>query len=194
MTSNGLSEGNTPAKQSRDLTGKSITGGNLNIQQRQREAKKRLARLTLVRHNPEEYQQAIREIFGSVGDDQAVIESPVYLDFGYSIHVGKRFRMHAMCVILDSARVEIGDNVVLGPAVQVYTPQHPVDPALRLTRVYHAYPVKIGNNVVVGSSAIILPGVTIGNGVTIGAGAVVTKDVPDNVVVVGNPAHIVKLL
>ncbi|KAJ2359435.1 hypothetical protein GGF43_000054 [Coemansia sp. RSA 2618] len=157
-------------------------------------ARKRVAHMAKVQDDPSQYPAAVCNLLGSVADDKAKIETPVYFDYGRNTHVGKRFYMNSMCVILDSGRVDIGDDVMLGPAVQIYTPQHPLDPATRATKAVTAHPVKIGNDVWVGGGAIILPGVTIGNGVTVGAGSVVTKDVPDNVVVVGNPARIVKHL
>ncbi|KAJ2355183.1 hypothetical protein IWW50_003465 [Coemansia erecta] len=157
-----------------------------------KQAQEKAAGLALVRNEPEKFAAAIHDLLGSVGDDKAIIESPAHFDYGCNTHVGKRFYMNFMCVILDCARVDIGDDVLFGPAVQLYTAEHPIDPATRLTGVESARPVKIGNNVWVGGGAIILPGVTIGNNVTVGAGSVVTKDVPDNVVVVGNPARIVK--
>ncbi|KAJ1832598.1 hypothetical protein IWW55_002971 [Coemansia sp. RSA 2706] len=180
------------AEQRKMLAGELYTGADPYLRQLHKEAQEKSAKLALVRHEPEKYIEAMRELLGSVGDDKAIIESPVYFDYGKNLHVGKEFYMNYNCTILDCARVDIGDNVLFGPSVQVYTAEHPVDPAERLTGLESARPIKIGNNVWVGGGAIILPGVTIGSGVTIGAGSVVTKDIPDNVVVVGNPARIVK--
>ncbi|KAJ2478121.1 hypothetical protein IWW56_003918 [Coemansia sp. RSA 2131] len=180
------------AEQIKMLAGKPYFGGDPYLTELRKQSQERTANLAVVRNEPEKYSAAIRELLGTVGDDKAIMESPVFFDYGCNTHVGKRFYMNAMCVILDCARVDIGDDVLFGPSVQVYTAEHPVDPAARLTGVESARPIKIGNNVWVGGGAIILPGVTIGNGVTIGAGSVVTKDVPDNVVVVGNPARVVK--
>ncbi|KAJ1736106.1 hypothetical protein LPJ61_000156 [Coemansia biformis] len=176
----------------RMLAGEGYQGNDPYLSQQRQKAQERVAELGRVRHDPERYPLALRELLGAVGDDKAIIESPVYFDYGRNTHVGERFYMNSMCVILDCARVDIGDDVLLGPNVQVYTAEHPVDPSERLKGLESARPVRIGNNVWVGGGAIILPGITIGNGVTIGAGAVVTKDVPDNVVVAGNPARIVK--
>ncbi|KAJ2780570.1 hypothetical protein GGI15_003495 [Coemansia interrupta] len=156
------------------------------------DAQQKVAVLGKTRNDPPAFAQAIHNLLGTVGDDKAIIESPVYFDYGCNTHVGKRFYMNAMCVILDCARVDIGDDALIGPHVQIYTAEHPTDPSVRLEGLESARPVKIGNNVWIGGGAIILAGVTIGNNVTVGAGAVVTKDVPDNVVVVGNPAKIVK--
>ncbi|KAJ2303349.1 hypothetical protein IWW55_002974 [Coemansia sp. RSA 2706] len=176
------------------LAGEDYDGFDPYLAELRARTREQVAELERARANPKKYAVAIQNLLGSVGDDKAIIESPVYFDYGHNTHVGKGFYMNSMCVILDSARVDIGDDVMFGPAVQVYTPQHPLDPALRRTKILKALPVKIGDGVWVGGGAVILPGVTIGDGVTIGAGSVVTKDVPDNVVVVGNPARIVKHL
>ncbi|KAJ2851897.1 hypothetical protein IWW36_000670 [Coemansia brasiliensis] len=180
------------AMQKKMLAGEPYIGMDPYLSQLRKEAQEKVAALAKVRHEPEQYAKAIQELLGSVGDDKAIIESPVFFDYGINTHVGKQFYMNSMCVILDCARVDIGDSVMFGPSVQLYTAEHPTDPAERLTGYESAKPIKIGNNVWVGGGAIIMGGITIGNGVTIGAGAVVTKDVPDNVVVVGNPARIVK--
>ncbi|KAJ1948486.1 hypothetical protein FBU59_001570 [Linderina macrospora] len=156
------------------------------------EARHNVKALAETRDDPEAFDKAVRTVLGSAGSGTPIIESPVYFDYGINTHVGKNFYMNTMCTILDCARVDIGDDVLFGPNVQVYTAEHPVDPSVRIQGPESARPIKIGNNVWVGGGSIILPGVTIGSGSTIGAGAVVTKDVPENVVVVGNPARIVK--
>jgi maltose O-acetyltransferase len=97
------------------------------------------------------------------------------------------------CVLLDTMKITIGSNVFFGPNVQVYTATHPLDAIERRT-VEFSKPVTIGNDCWIGGGSIILPGVTIGSGVTVGAGSVVTKNVPDNVLVAGNPAKIVRKL
>ncbi|MDE7024683.1 MAG: sugar O-acetyltransferase, partial [Paramuribaculum sp.] len=96
--------------------------------------------------------------------------------------------------ILDEALVTIGDNVFMGPNVSIYTACHPVDPQERNKWVEWAEPVTIGNNVWIGGSVTILPGVTIGDNVTIGAGSVVSKDIPANCVAVGNPCKPKRIL
>ncbi|KAJ2082220.1 hypothetical protein H4R24_001741 [Coemansia sp. RSA 988] len=180
------------AEEKKMLAGEPYFGGDPHLSLLRQNSQERAADVAKYRHDPERYVPAIRNLLGSVGDDKAIIESPTFFDYGKNTHVGKRFYMNSMCVILDCARVDIGDDVLFGPSVQVYCAGHPIDPATRLAGMEFARPIKIGNNVWVGGGAIIMPGVTIGDGVTIGAGAVVTKDVPDNVVVVGNPARIAK--
>ncbi|KAJ2723295.1 hypothetical protein GGI07_002723 [Coemansia sp. Benny D115] len=174
----------------RMLSGELYLGSDPYLTELRTQARHNAAALAVHRDDPEKFNQAIKNLLGTVPDDNAIIESPVYFDYGKNTHVGKNFYMNTMCTILDCARVDIGDNVMFGPNVQVYTAEHPVDPVERLKGWEMARPVKIGNNVWVGGSAVILAGVTIGNGVTVGGGSVVTKDVPDNVVVVGNPARI----
>ncbi|WP_102398679.1 sugar O-acetyltransferase [Haloimpatiens massiliensis] len=120
------------------------------------------------------------------------IEAPFNCDYGYNIKVGENFFANFGCTILDVNRVEIGDNVLLAPNVQIYTAAHPVDPIERLNGKECAKPIVIGNNVWVGGGTIICPGVKIGDNVTIGAGSVVTKDIPDNVIAVGNPCKVIK--
>lgn len=120
------------------------------------------------------------------------IEPPFYCDYGYNIKLGKKVFMNYNCCILDVMEVKIGDNVLIGPNVQIYTATHPLDVKSRSSWLEFAKPITIGNDVWIGGGAIINPGVTIGNGVVIGAGSVVVKDIPDNVMVAGNPAVIKK--
>lgn len=102
--------------------------------------------------------------------------------------------MNFNCVILDCARVTIGDNVMCGPCVQIYTAYHPVIASERIKGPELALPVTIGDNVWIGGGAIICPGVTTGNNTTIGAGSVVTKSIPDNVFAAGNPCSVIRSL
>lgn len=126
----------------------------------------------------------------------AFIDLPVRIDYGPNIHVGKRFYANFNCTFLDSAPITIGDNVLLAPNVSFYTAGHPLDAAIRNDPMdlETAEPITIGHDVWLGGSVTICPGVTIGNNVIVGAGAVVTKDIPDNVVAVGNPAHVLRKL
>ncbi|HPQ02972.1 MAG TPA: sugar O-acetyltransferase [Bacillota bacterium] len=132
----------------------------------------------------------LKELFASVGS--AFIEPPFYCDYGSNICVGKNFYMNFNCVILDCAAVEIGDNVMAGPGVHIYTAYHPLDAAVRVQGLELAAPVKIGNNVWIGGGAIICPGVVIGDNTTIGAGSVVTRDVLANVFAAGNPCRVMR--
>ncbi len=129
------------------------------------------------------------EHFNAVGEG-AVIRPPFHCDYGYNISVGRNVFMNFNCVILDVCPVSIGDDCQIGPAVQLYTADHPMDPELRRSGLESGRPVKIGNNVWIGGGAIILPGVTVGDNAVIGAGSVVTRDVPAGSTVVGNPARV----
>ena len=136
----------------------------------------------------------LKGLLGHIGDDEIIINQPFYCDYGKQISVGRRFFANFNLTILDEARVTIGDDCFIGPNVSIYTACHSTDPVERNTRMERAEPVTIGDNVWIGGSVTMLPGVTIGNNVTIGAGSVVTKDIPDNVVAVGNPCKVIKRL
>lgn len=136
----------------------------------------------------------LKGLLGHIGDDEIIINQPFYCDYGKQISVGRRFFANFNLTILDEASVIIGDDCFIGPDVSIYTACHSTDPVERNTRMEWAEPVTIGDNVWIGGSVTILPGVTIGNNVTVGAGSVVTKDIPDNVVAVGNPCKVIKRL
>lgn len=122
------------------------------------------------------------------------IEPPFHCDYGYNIQLGANVFMNFNCCILDVSIVKIGDNTMFGPHVQIYTATHPLEYEARNSGVEYAKPITIGKNVWVGGNATICPGVTIGNNVVIAAGSVVTKDFPDDVVIGGNPARIIKTI
>lgn len=138
--------------------------------------------------------QILKDLLGHVADDEIIVNQPFYCDYGKQIRVGKRFFANFNLTILDEASVTIGDDCFIGPNVSIYTACHSTDPVERNTRREWAEPVTIGDNVWIGGSVTILPGVTIGSNVTIGAGSVVTRDIPDNVVAVGNPCKVIKNL
>lgn len=136
----------------------------------------------------------LKSLLGHIADDEIIINQPFYCDYGKQISVGKRFFANFHFTVLDEAKVTIGDDCFIGPNVSIYTACHSTDPVERNTRREWAEPVTIGNNVWIGGSVTILPGVTIGNNVTIGAGSVVAKDIPSNTVAVGNPCKVIKNL
>ena len=133
----------------------------------------------------------IIKILGKVGKDFR-IEQPFLCDYGYNISVGDNFYANHGLIILDAAKVEIGDNVFIAPNCNIYTASHPIDIVQRNKGLEYAKKVKIGNNVWIGGNVTILPGVTIGDNSTIGAGSVVTKDIPSNIVAYGNPCRVEK--
>ena len=119
----------------------------------------------------------------------AVIRPPFHCDYGYNISLGDGAFLNFNCIILDVVEVVIGNGTQIGPAVQIYTADHPRDADTRKTGLEFGRPVRIGSDVWIGGGAIILPGVTIGDGAVIGAGSVVTRDVGPGVTVAGNPAR-----
>jgi maltose O-acetyltransferase len=137
--------------------------------------------------------QLLKELFGSTGENVHV-EPNIRVDYGYNIFVGENFSANFDCTILDVCEVRFGDNCMLAPGVQIYTATHPLHPTERNSGKEYAKPITFGNNVWIGGSAVINPGVTVGDNVVIASGSVVTKDIPSNVVVGGNPAKIIKKL
>lgn len=137
--------------------------------------------------------RTIERLLGAIAPD-AHIKPPLYVDYGKYIRVGARTFINYGLVALDVAPITIGEDVQIGPNVQLLTPTHPVDPLPRQQKWEAAEPIVIGDNVWLGGGVIVLPGVTIGENSVIGAGAVVTRDIPPNVIAVGNPARVVRQL
>ena len=137
--------------------------------------------------------QLLKKILGRTGNN-IDIQTPFYIDYGCHIEVGDNFFANFNCVFLDCNYIKCGDNVFLGPAVQVYAAYHPLIAAERIKGPELATGISIGNNVWIGGGAIICAGVTIGDNTTIGAGSIVLKDIPANVLAVGNPCRVVRNL
>jgi maltose O-acetyltransferase len=131
----------------------------------------------------------LAERFGEVGEG-AVVRPPFHCDYGYNIRLGANAFLNYNCVILDVVEVSIGEGAQIGPAVQIYTADHPRDPAQRRAGWEFGRPVRIGRFAWIGGGAIILPGISIGEDAVVGAGSVVTRDVPAGATAVGNPARI----
>lgn len=135
--------------------------------------------------------QILSQLFGELGTD-CYVEPPFRCDYGANISVGERFYANFDCVMLDVAKIRIGDHVMLGPGVHIYTACHPIDAAVRNIDLEYAKEVCIGDDVWIGGNVTINPGVHIGNNVVIGSGSVVTGDIPDGVVAAGNPCRIIR--
>lgn len=147
---------------------------------------------TSVRQGPLR-ERILAELLGSIGEGTH-IRPPLYVDYGSNITIGARCFANFGLVALDVAPITIGDDVQIGPNVQLLTPTHPLEPGPRRDKWEAAKPIVIGDNVWLGGGAIVLPGVTIGENTVVGAGAVVTRDLPANVVAVGSPARVVRTL
>lgn len=145
--------------------------------------------------NPDEHLaqmgEMLSQIFGA-GGETAYVEQTLRCDYGTNISVGRGFYANYNLTILDIAPVTIGDNVMIAPNVSIYTAGHPVHPESRNSGYEYGIPVTIGNNVWIGGSVKILPGVTIGDNCVIGGGSVVAHDIPANSIAVGNPARVVR--
>jgi maltose O-acetyltransferase len=164
------------------------------VADRQR-AERLLAKYNATAGEPPDARRALlRELFGAVGDDTVI--NPIFAcDYGYNIRIGRNGFINYNCVFLDCAPIEIGDDLQMAPAVQLYTAYHPLDRQTRVVEALeYAKPIRIGSGVWIGGGAIVLPGVTIGDGAVIGAGSVVSRDVPPDTLAVGKPARIVRSL
>lgn len=175
-----------------------MLSGNLymaNDEELKRDNKKSRMLTRLFNNSTEEQlsyrKELLKELFEKTGEN-LYIEPPFRCDYGCHISLGNNFYANYDCIIVDVCKVEIGENVLFGPRVGIYTAGHPIDAEIRDTGLEFGKPVKIGNSVWVGGSTVINPGVTIGNNVVIGSGSVVTKDIPDNVVAVGNPCRVLR--
>ncbi|MCK2148055.1 sugar O-acetyltransferase [Marinobacter alexandrii] len=140
----------------------------------------------------DERQRLLTELFGKQTD--AWVQPPFFCDYGSNISLGTKVFFNFNCVVLDVAPVTIGSNTLFGPSVQIYTATHPINAAERRKWLESAKPIMIGSDVWVGGGAIICPGVAIGDRSVIAAGSVVTRDVPPDTVVAGNPARVIRAL
>ena len=146
----------------------------------------------------------LERLLGGIGDG-VWIEPPFFCDYGAHVHIGARSFVNVNCVFLDSAEIRIGEDVLIGPGVQLLTVSHPLRATERVvpasaddaaTAPYrtHARPITIGDRVWLGAGSIVLPGVTIGAGTTIGAASLVTADIPPNCLAMGQPCRVVRAL
>ncbi len=150
----------------------------------------------------EEKRTILEQLFGKIGTNVSVGQ-PFICDYGRNIYIGNNVSVNMNCTFVDCNKITIGNNVLIASNVQLYTATHPVELSERLTpdwtpeseayfcRTY-ALPIKIGDGCWLGGGVVVLPGVTIGNGAVIGAGSVVTKDIPEHSVAVGNPCRVIR--
>ncbi len=141
--------------------------------------------------NTEEKDRLIKEILGKTGKEINIM-APFHCDYGYNIEVGENFFANYNFTVLDVGKVRIGANAQIAPNVSIYTAGHPVHPDSRNSGYEYGIDITIGDNVWIGGSVVILPGVTIGDNVVIGGGSVVTRDIPSNVIAVGNPCRVLR--
>ena len=161
------------------------------VMEEQKVCRRILQRLNTVdRSDFDEIGKIVKELLGKSED--AFINPPFYCDYGSHIEVGKNFFANYNCTIIDVAKVKIGDNCQMAPNVAIYTAGHPLHPVARNSMYEYGISVTIGDNVWIGGNTVIMPGVHIGSNTVIGAGSVVTRDIPDWSVAVGNPCRVIK--
>lgn len=185
-------EGDPRTNHERMLAGDLYIADDPEIQRQQQHAVRETSRYQAEYvQDPDAAQAVLRELLAEYGED-AHVRPPLWVDYGTQLSIGARTFVNFNLTALDVAPIVIGADCQLGPNVQLLTPTHPVDPQPRRDKLEAAQPITIGDNVWLGGGVIVLPGVTIGDNSVIGAGAVVTKDIPANVIAVGNPARVVR--
>ncbi len=141
----------------------------------------------------DERNEILKRLLGKT-KDKYFIEPPFRCDYGYNIEIGENFYSNYNLIILDCAPVKIGDNVLIGPNVSIYTAGHPLHYEIRNQEYEYAFPIIIGDNVWIGGNVVINHGVSIGENSVIGSGSVVTKDIPNNVIAIGNPCKVLRVI
>jgi maltose O-acetyltransferase len=180
------------SQRERMLAGDPYVASDPELQERSRRAMRLVERYNRTSiDDAEERRSILADLLGSVGDG-VEIRPPFYCDYGSQIRIGARTFVNFNLVALDVATITIGEDVQIGPNVQLLTPTHPTEPEPRRAKIEAARPITIGDNVWLGGGVIVCPGVRIGENTVVGAGAVVTRDLPANVVAVGNPARVVR--
>lgn len=162
------------------------------LDEERKECKKKIYKFNLLPvEQRNEVPDLLKELFGKTGE-HIFIEAPFHCDYGWNIEVGENFFANYNLTILDVGKVTIGANAQIAPNVSIYTAGHPLHPDSRNSGYEYGIPVTIGDNVWIGGSTVIMPGVNIGSNVVIGAGSVVTKDIPDWSIAVGNPCRVLR--
>jgi maltose O-acetyltransferase len=182
-----------PTEKEKMISGELYDSNDETLKKDRRKAKNLLHRLNITEYRVTKNARLIlEELLPNTGNN-LYIEPPFFCDYGYNIFCGKNVYFNVNCVVLDGSKVTIGSNVLFAPGVQLYTASHPLDVATRRTHEL-AKPITIGDDCWIGGNAIICPGVNIGNGCVIGAGSVVTKNIPEYSLAVGNPAKVIRKL
>ena len=139
-------------------------------------------------------EEILREAMGTYGENLYIIP-PIYANCGLTnVHVGKNVVINFNCTFVDDGAIFIGDDCMIGPGCNLATSVHPISPRLRRHKLQYNKPIHIGNNVWFGAGVTVLPGITVGDNAIVGAGSVVTKDVPANAIVAGNPARLIRMI
>ncbi len=140
----------------------------------------------------EKREALLKEMFAEIGEG-CYIEPPLHSNWGgHNVHFGNHVYANFNLTLVDDTHIYVGDNTMLGPNVVIATAGHPIEPSLREKAYQYNIPVRIGSNCWLGAGVIVLPGITIGDNTVVGAGSVVTKDLPPNVVAVGNPCRVLR--
>lgn len=176
------------------LAGELYRGSDRELLAERRHAQQLLARYNGTPGDGQDLRTTLLRDFLSTVGEGTVVLSPFMCDYGYNISLGRNVFINYHCIFLDCAPITIGDDVQIGPAVQLYTAEHPLDAEVRRSGLESASPIRIGSDVWIGGGAVVLPGITIGDRSIVGAGSVVVHDVPPDSVVVGNPARVVRTL
>ena len=172
------------------LAGETYNGLDPDLEAERQKTKELLRLYNLTEAVPER-QTILQRLLGQIGQN-SIIEPPFYCSYGQNIHVGDHVYLNVLCTILDCNEVHIGHHVIIGPAVQIYTAAHLLQAEARIQGWEVAKPIVIEDNVWLGGGAILLPGVRKGRNAVVGAGAVVSRSVPANTVVAGNPARVIR--
>lgn len=174
------------------LKGELYLGNDIELIKERTKAKEMCYDYNKLRPNQlKERKAQMEKILGKTANE-FIIEQPFMCDYGYNIEIGERFYANHNLVVLDVNKVKFGANVFIGPNCNFYTAEHPLETELRNDGLEYGEPIEVGNNVWIGGNVTVLPGVTIGDNSIIGAGSVVTKDIPERVIAVGNPCTVIK--